>query len=273
MHTVWKGSISFGLVHIPVKLFAAIENRDIQLRLLHQKCSSPIRYQRYCPVCEETVEQNEIIKGYEYEEDRFIPLQDEELQNLRGEKSKAVEIIDFIALNEIDPIYFNRSYFIGPSENGHKAYTLLKKAMEDSGKIGLARMMLHSREHLCVVRVYQKGLLLETIHYPDEVRHMNHVPGIDEEVEVKEKELKTAIQLIEQLTTEFQPEKYEDEYRNQLRAFIEKKATGNEIKKAKKTRKKANVVDLMDALQASLEETKPKKTGKKGAGKKKKASS
>lgn len=277
MHTMWKGSISFGLVHIPVKLFAATEDKDIKLRFLHKECNTPIKYERVCPVCDREVENEEIIRGYEYEPDKFVPIDKEELDQLKKARSKTIEIIDFVNLEEIDPIYFNRSYFLGPNENGEKAYTLLKKAMKDSGKIGLAKLTMHSKEHLAAVRVYDKGLLLETIFYPDEIRNIDHVPGIDENVELTEKELDTATQLIEQLTTEFKPEQYEDEYRSALSELIENKISGNEIKTAPKAHKKENVVDLMDALQASIDKTKPK--GKKASGKsgttasKKKASS
>lgn len=267
MHTMWKGSISFGLVHIPIKLFAATEDKNIKLRFLHKECHTPIKYERVCPACDREVENEEIVRGYEYEPDQFVVVDKDELDELKKAQNKTVEILDFVKLEEIDPIYFNRSYFIGPNENGEKAYSLLKQAMEDSGKIGLAKLTMHSKEHLAAVRVYDKGLLLETIYYPDEVRNIDHVPGIDEKIELNQKELDTAIQLIEQLTTEFEPEKYQDDYRNALSELIESKISGNEIKTAKKAPQKTNVVDLMDALQASIDETKPKK--KKTATKKK----
>lgn len=257
MHTMWKGSISFGLVHIPIKLFAATENKDIKLRYLHKECNSPIKYERVCPVCDREVENEEIARGYEYEPDKFVTLEKEELNELRGEQTKTIEIIDFVKLEEIDPIYFNKSYFIGPNENGGKAYALLKTAMNDSNKIGLAKVMMHSKEHLAAVRVYDKGLLLETIFYPDEVRNIDHVPGIQDNFELNEKELDTAVQLVEQLTTEFNPEQYQNDYRKALSELIESKVNGDEIKTAKKAPKKANVVDLMDALQASIDDTKP----------------
>lgn len=267
MHTMWKGSISFGLVHIPIKLYAATEDKDIKLRYLHNECNTPIKYERVCPSCGREVENAEIIRGYEYEPGKFVQIDKEELDELRKAQSKTVEILDFVKLEEIDPIYFNRSYFIGPNENGGKAYMLLKKAMNDSGKIGLAKLTMHSKEHLAAVRVYGKGLLLETIYYPDEVRDFNHVPGIDENIELNEKELATAVQLIDQLTTEFTPGKYEDEYRNKLSELIEGKISGNEIKTAAKQPEKTNVVDLMEALQASIDESKTKSKTKKTAAK------
>lgn len=257
MHTMWKGSISFGLVHIPIKLFAATEEKDIKMRYLHNECHSPIKYEKTCPVCKTEVKTEEIVKGYEYEAGKFVIMDKDELEGLAQEKNKNIDIVDFVKLEEIDPIYFNRSYFIGPTENGEKAYMLLKQAMADSGKIGVAKITLRAKEHLAVVRVYERGLVLETIYYPDEVRNVGHVPGLPEKVDLNEKELKMAVQLIEQLTTPFEPEKYTDEYRINLMDLIQAKITGNEFKVAKEV-PQTNIVHLMEALQASIEQTKPK---------------
>lgn len=260
MHTMWKGSIGFGLVHIPIKLYAATEDKDIKLRFLHKECHTPIKYERVCPACDREVVTEEIVRGYEYEPDQFIELNQNEMDELKKSQNKTVEILDFVNLDDIDPIYFNRSYFIGPNENGGKAFNLLKNAMEQSGKIGLAKLTMHSKEHLAAVRIYKKGLLLETLYYPDEVRNIDHVPGIDDSFDLTEKELDTAVQLIEKLTAKFDPERYEDSYRNELSDLIEAKINGNEVKAAGKPKPKTNVVDLMDALQASIDETKPTNT-------------
>ncbi len=258
MHTMWKGSISFGLVNIPVKLYAATEDKSIKMTMLHKTCGSPIKYAKVCPDCDKEVTPEEIIKAYEYEPGQFVPIEKEELDSLKEQTIKAIEILDFVHLNDIDPIYFNKSYFIGPNEAGTKAFSLLKKALSDTKKIGMARILLHSKEHLGVVRVYDKGLLLETIHYPDEVRDIDFVPGIDQLTDVNPKELKTAVQLIEQLTTEFKPENYADNYRKALYNLIQKKISGTAVKQPKKVKKQENAVDLLSALQASLEESKPK---------------
>jgi DNA end-binding protein Ku len=258
MHTMWKGSISFGLVHIPIKMFAATEEKDIKMRYLHKECHSPIKYEKVCPVCKKEISTEDIVKGYEYESGKFVIIEKEELDEIAKDKNKNIEIIDFVNLEEIDPIYFNRSYFVGPNENGEKAYALLKTAMEDSGKIGLAKITLRAKEHLAVVRVYQRGLVLETIYYPDEVRNVEHVPGIPNNLELNKKELDMATQLIEQLTTPFEPEKYTDEYRTTLMELIQSKITGDEIKIAKEV-PQTNIVHLMEALQASIDQTKPKK--------------
>ncbi len=263
MHTMWKGAISFGLVNIPIKLFAATENKDIKMRYLHEKCHSPVQYEKICPVCEETVDTKEIVKGYEYEPGKFVVVEKEELDELAGVSDKSIEIIDFIKLEEIDPIFYNRSYFVGPGENGTKSFALLKKAMEDTGKIGLAKFTLRSKEHLAAVRVYKNGLVLETIFYPDEVRNVEHVPGLTDEVSLNEKEVEMAKQLIEQLTAPFEPEKYEDEYREAVLELINSKISGDEVKVAKE-KPRTNVVDLMEALQASINESKGKETADKG---------
>lgn len=266
MHTIWKGSISFGLVNIPIKLYAATENRQIPLRQLHKKCHSPINYKKVCPVCEEEVELEEIIKGYEYEKNHFVTLEEEELDSLAAEKNKAIEIIDFIQLEEIDPIYFNRTYYLGPAEHGEKAYALLKKAMEDTGKAAIAKFILRAKEHLAAIRFYHQALVLETIHYPDEIRPVQHIPGLGP-VEIKEKELEMAKQLIEQLTTPFEPEKYTDEYRAKLNQLIENKLAGKEIRIPPQV-PQTDIKNLLEALEASIEQTK-KKTKRKSTAKKK----
>lgn len=258
MHTMWKGSISFGLVNIPIKLHAATEDKDIKLRNLHSKCHSPVKYEKVCPVCEEELEPNEIVKAYEYTKGKFVVLEDEELENLRKEKEdKAVEIIDFVKMEEIDPIYYNRSYFISPNEGGGKAYSLLRKALKESQKVGIAKIIIRSKEQLGLIRVYENSIIMETIHFPDEVRNSADVPNIPAEDKVTEKELDTAIMLIDQLTTKFDPEKYTDEYRTALLELIESKRTGQETVTTIEKEPKRNVTDLMAALQASIDRTKP----------------
>lgn len=257
MHTMWKGSISFGLVNIPIKLYAATEDKDIKLRTLHKKCHTPIQYEKKCPNCDEEVQTDEIVKGYEYVKGKYVVLSDEELQELKDEhEDKTVEIIDFVKMEDIDPIYFNRSYFLGPGENGGKAYGLLREALNQSGKIGIAQITIRSKQQLAMVRVYQNCIVMETVHYPDEVRNVKEVPSVPEQVEVGTKELETAIMLIDQLTTTFDPEKYKDDYRLALQELIERKVNQDEGKTPTEAAPRQNVVDLMSALQASIEKTK-----------------
>ena len=258
MHTVWKGSISFGLVNIPVKLHTATENRDIKLRQLHKECNSPINYQKVCPICETEVKGEDIVKAYEYSKNKFVVLDDEELEKLRKEnEDKSVEIIEFVKLEEIDPIYFERSYFLAPDTGGGKAYALLKKALSDSGKIGVAKITIRSKEQLAIVRVYGETLIMETIHFPDEVRSSEEVPNIPSDEKITDKELDTALMLIDQLTAKFEPDKYQDDYRTALLELIEQKKNGEltVTVNEKEPVIPSDMTDLMTALQASLDKT------------------
>lgn len=256
MHTMWKGTISFGLVNIPVKMHAATENKDIKLRQLHKECRTPIKYERTCPNCEKEVSNDDIVKAYEYAKNKFVILDDEELEAFKKEQTdKAVEIMDFVKLDEIDPIYFEKSYYLSPNDGGSKAYGLLRNALKDTGKIGIAKMMIRSKEHLAVIRIYEDTLVVETIHYPDEVRQASDVPNVPEAAATEKKELETAKMLIDQLTTAFDPDKYTDEYRNALMKLIEEKKNGNETTTAapEGEGQPEPATNLMDALQASLD--------------------
>ncbi|WP_449622830.1 non-homologous end joining protein Ku [Robertmurraya sp. Marseille-Q9965] len=259
MHTIWKGSISFGLVNIPVKLHTATEDKDIKLRNLHKKCHSPVKYEKVCPVCDVEISNDDIVRAYEYAKGKFVVLEDEELEGLKKEnEEKAVEILDFVKMEMIDPIYYNRSYFMSPNEGGSKAYSLLRKALEESGKVGLAKIIIRSKEQMAVIRVYENTLVMETIHFPDEVRSAGDVPNVPAEDNITKKELDTAILLIDQLTTEFEPSKYTDDYRVALLELIESKRTGKEVVTPTAANEpKSNVTDLMAALQASIDRTKP----------------
>ncbi|WP_066047940.1 non-homologous end joining protein Ku [Robertmurraya korlensis] len=260
MHTIWKGSISFGLVNIPIKLHSATEDKDIKLRTLHKKCHSPIKYEKTCPICDEEVKQEEIVRAYEYTKGKFVILEDEDFEKLKKEnEEKAVEIIDFVKMEEIDPVYYDRSYYMSPSDGGGKAYSLLRKALLESEKVGIAKIIIRSKEQMAVIRVYENALVMETIHFPDEVRSAADVPNVPAEDKVTEKELDTAIMLIDQLTTTFDPGKYTDDYRTALMELIESKRSGKEIVAPVEKEQKSNVTDLMAALQASIDKTKPKK--------------
>jgi DNA end-binding protein Ku len=276
MHTIWKGSIQFGLVSIPVKLHTATDDKDISFRSLHEECHSPIKYVKTCPVCDSEVGNDEIVKGYEVVKGKYVIVTDEDLQPLKKAlEDQAVEIVEFIEINEIDPIYFDKTYFLSPNEGGKKAYTLLHQALKDSGKVGIGKIILRSKEKLAVIRPYEKTLLMETIHYPDEIRSANDVPNVPESLELTKKEVDMAKLLIEQLTNPFEPTKYVDEYREQLLQLIENKKTGMEVVAPTAERKEQPITDLMAALQASIDRTKPeakpKRTRRKTTAKAKKA--
>lgn len=255
MHTMWKGSISFGLVNIPVKMFAATEDRDIRFKYIHNKCKTPVKNQRICPTCKEEITSNDIVRGYEYEPGHFVIIEDKDIEAIRPASAKTVEILDFVNLKEIDPIYFDKSYYLSPQETGgSKAYNLLRQAMNDTGRIAVARITIRDKQSLAVLRVLNNVLVLETIFFPDEVRDIKQIPGIPENVNVDERELQMAEQLIENLSAEFNPEKYKDNYREALLTMIHQKIEGEEIVAAPEAPQR-NVIDLMAALQASLNKT------------------
>ncbi|MTI68836.1 MAG: Ku protein [Firmicutes bacterium] len=261
MHTMWKGSISFGLVNIPVRMFSATEDKDVRFKNLHKECHTPIKYKKMCPTCNKEVGYDEIVKGYEYEPGKYVIIEDKDIESIEPDKNKAVEILDFVNLNEIDPIYFDKSYYLSPQETGEKAYNILRKAMRDTKKIAIAKITIRSKQTLAAVRVYNGLIVLETIHYPDEVRSVEQVPNIPEKIDTNKNELKMATELINNLTASFKPDKYKDDYREALKELINKKIEGKEIKVAPKGKEK-NVIDLMEALKASIDETKPKKKKK-----------
>ena len=255
MHTMWKGSISFGLVNIPVKMFAATENRDIHFKYIHKKCKTPIKNERVCPTCNEKISSDDIVRGYEYEPGHFVIITDEDIDTVRPPSAKTVEILDFVNLTEIDPIYFDKSYYLAPQEaGGSKAYNLLRQAMNDTGRIVIARITIRDNQSLAVLRVLRNVLILETIFFPDEVRDIKQIPGVPESMQTDGRELQMAEQLIENLTAEFKPEKYKDDYREALLAMIRQKIEGEEIVAAPEAPQR-NVIDLMAALQASLKKT------------------
>lgn len=255
MHTVWKGAISFGLVHVPVKMFSATEDKDISMRYIHKTCITPLAYVRKCQTCDKEVEWDEITKGYEYEPGRFVLFEKEELETISGEANKEIKILDFVNLTDIDPVYFQKTYYLGPGDTGAGAYNLLLDSMRQTGKIGIAKVSIRSKSSLAAIRVIENCLALETIFYPDEIRPISQVPNLPEKVTVNERELDMAKMLISQLSSPFEPEKYKDEYRGRLLEAIEHKIAGEEVQAAPALQK-TSVIDLMAALQASLDATK-----------------
>ncbi len=257
MRAMWKGSISFGLVNIPVRLFAATEKKDLKFRYLHAPCHTPLEYQKVCGTCKTEVPWEEIIRGYEYEKGRFAVLSEEEINAAAGEKEKLIEIQDFIKLEEIDPVYFQNSYYLAPDGPGGRPYLLLWEAMRETGKIALATVTLRTKESMAAVRTYNDVLSLSTMFYPDEVRSVQELPDLPKGVEVREKELVMAKELIENLATPFEPEKYQDSYREKLLNVIEAKVEGKEIAVAPSPERE-KVVDLLEALQASVRKSQEK---------------
>lgn len=258
MHTMWKGTISFGLVNIPIKMFTATEDKDIKFRYLHKECNTPIKYKKKCETCDREISEDEIVKGYEYRPGQFIILNDEDFETIQTEaNNKSIDILDFVNLVDIDPIYFDKSYYLSPQDTIGKAYNLLLTAMNNTNKIAIAKITIRNKQKLATIRVYNNVLVLETIFYPDEVRSTSLIPGMPLNKDVDTKELDIATKLIDNLSTDFDPNKYTDDYRNALQELIESKVNGKEIEIAPQA-PKSNVLDLMEALQASLKETKGK---------------
>ncbi|MEK3913887.1 Ku protein [Paenibacillus sp. FSL H7-0331] len=255
MQTLWKGSISFGLVNVPVKMFTATEDKSISMRYIHKTCSTPLSYVRKCPTCDIEVEWEEIARGYEYESGRFVLFEKDELDSLNGEVNKEIKILDFVALDEIDPIYFQKTYYLSPGDTGTNAYNLLLESLRQTGKIAIAKVSIRSKSSLSCIRVIDRCLVMETIYYPDEIRSIAQIPNLPEQIQVNDKELTMAKMLIEQLTSPFEPEKYKDDYRAALLDAIQHKIAGEEVKIAPE-QQRTNVIDLMSALQASLEAVK-----------------
>lgn len=260
MRPLWRGSISFGLVNIPVKLYAAIEDRNFKFRFLHKKCHTPLIYERRCPTCEVPVPLEEIERGYEYEKGRFVIIEDELLAT-PGKPLHSIEILDFVNLAEIDPIFFAKPYYLAPGEGGEKAYFLLRQAMQDTKRIAIAKARLRNRESLVALRVYRNCLLMALMYYSDEIRSLEEIPELEKKVDLHENEIKMATSLIGNLAGKFQPEKYEDEYRKSLKRIINSKITGEEITIAPAA-PAPKVVDLIEALRASIDMTKERKEKK-----------
>lgn len=258
MHTVWKGAISFGLVHVPVKMFTATEDKDVHLRYIHKPCGTPISYTRTCPHCEKPAEWEEITKGYEYDKGRFVLFDENELEAIKPEVARTIQILDFVALEEIDPVYYQKTYYLSPDQAGGGAYNLLLEAMRQSGRIGIAKVAIRSKSSLAAIRVVDNCICLETMFYPDEIRGLQGVPNLPQNVQVNDRELSMAMLLIDQLSGPFEPEKYTDDYRVALLDAIERKVAGESADVVTApAAERTNVIDLMAALQASLEAVKP----------------
>ena len=251
MKTIWKGAISFGLVTIPVKVYGATEEKTLRFNQVHEPDGGRIKYKRVCSVDGEEVPYPEIVKGYEYEKDHYVIVTDEELESLPIPTARAIEIERFVDSEQIDPIYFQRSYYLVPDGTGVKAYHLLREAMSDDDKVAVAKVAFREKEHLATVRLRENVLVLETMYWPDEIREVRF-DELDEDVELRPQELKMARSLIDSLTDDFEPKDFRDEYREALEDLISKKVQGEEITYAEPS-EPSKVVDLMDALRASVE--------------------
>jgi DNA end-binding protein Ku len=266
---LWRGAITFGLISIPVKLYTAVQDKALKFHLLHEADGGRIKYQRTCAKCGKEVTWDDIVKGYEYSKDHYVTFTEEELESIDVESIRAIDVVSFVPLTDIDPIYFNKTYYVAPEQSGLKAYRLLADALEAEGQVGVAKVAIRDKEHLATVRLKGDVFVLETMHWPDEIREPEF-EELDKRVDVRDNEVKMARQLIQQLSGEWRPE--EDEYRIRLRQLAEQKVEGQEITlAAEPSEEPGQVVDLMEALKASVAEAKKKRTEGADAGKDSKA--
>jgi DNA end-binding protein Ku len=252
--SIWSGAISFGLVNVPVKLYSAVSRKTVRFNQLNVKTGNRIQQRRVDPETGDEVGYDDIVKGYELTKDRYVVLTPDELDALDPERTRTIDIEDFVALDEIDPVYYDHPYWLVPDKGAAKAYGLLLEAMRDAGKVAIARVVLRSKEQLVAIRPAGQGLMMETMIFADEVVPPDDIEDLPEEQElrVSDRELKMARQLIDSLTSEFEPDKYHDEYREKVLALIERKAQGEEITIQPEAPKPTQVPDLMAALEASL---------------------
>jgi DNA end-binding protein Ku len=261
---IWKGSISFGLVNIPIALYPATRREELKFRLLRKTDLSPVNYKRVAEKDGKEVPWDQIVKGYEYEKGKYVVLKDEDFQRVDIEATQTVDIQDFVELDEIDPIFFYKPYYLEPQKGGDKAYALLRDALKDSKKVGVAKVVIKTREYLAGVKPEDGALVLELMHFADELADASklHVP---KRVEVGKREMTMAKSLIDSMSSKWNPEKYKDDYREALMEVIEEKAEagGKETEqKPRKAPKPTKVIDLVSVLQKSLEETGAKKKTK-----------
>jgi DNA end-binding protein Ku len=247
---MWKGAISFGLVTIPVAVYPATEEKTLRFNQLHEADGGRIRMKRTCSIDGEEVEYDQIVKGYEYEKDKYVVVTDEDFDKVPVESSRAIDIQEFVDLDQIDPMLFKKSYYLVPEETGAKAYALLREAMSQDNRVGIAKVSFRDKEHLAALRFKDDAFVLETMFWPDEIRPVD-LGDVDVDLKVRDQELEMARQLIENLTSEWDPQEFTDDYREALLGIVEAKINGEEIEvvAAEPT---AKVVDLMEALKASV---------------------
>jgi DNA end-binding protein Ku len=256
-HSIGSGTISFGLVSIPVRMFTAASSGRVAFNQLHEKCGGRIRQQILCPTCNEVVDRTALVKGYEFAKEQYVRFTEDELKALEGEASQTIDIAEFVPLDQVDPIYFENTYYLGPDKGGEKAYRLLSDAMKKMNKVALAKFVMRGKENLVLIRSAKDGLMLHTMYFSDEVRDFSEV-GKGEDAKIKPGELELANRLIDELSNDaFKPEQYADEYRGRVLGAVESKVEGREITTAAPQAQRAQVIDLMDALKQSIEKKTP----------------
>ena|SRR5438270_2972726 len=257
--TVWSGYLTFGLISMPVRLFSGARPQRVSFHMLHRDDLTRVKQQLVCPAEDRPVERSEIVKGYEFRKGEYLVIEPEEIKKIEPRTAKAMEILEFVKQEEIDPVYFESSYYLAPEEAAQKPYTLLVKAMQDTGYVGVAKLAMHNREYTAFLRPYEKGLMLHTMYYQNEIRE---APDFGSgHTSLKEGEVKVAHQLIEALAAKWEPQKYYDTFEENLKKLIQAHMEGKEVVAAEKPRPAAAPTDLMAALKQSLAQMEGKKKG------------
>jgi DNA end-binding protein Ku len=255
--SVWSGYLTFGLISMPVKLFSGARSSGISFNMLHREDMSRLKQQYVCLADGKVVERSDIVKGYEFRKDEYVVIEPEEIKKIEPKTAKTMEILEFVKTSEVDPVFFESSYYMVPDEAGRRPYALLTKAMEESEYVAIAQLTMHNREYTVFLRPHEGGMMLHTMYYAEEVRKLEGFGAPD--VELKDAEVKVAHQLIEALATEWEPEKYHDSFQDNLKNLIQTKLEGGKIAEVEKPKKLAPVIDLMSALKQSLAEMEGKK--------------
>jgi DNA end-binding protein Ku len=250
---IWSGSISFGLVSVPVRMFTATESKELKFHFLHKRDLAPIGYDKVRKDTGEHVDADEIVRGFEIEKGRYVELSDEDLDRLDIELTHSIDICDFVDIDEIDPIYFRKAYYLLPDQDAEKPYRLLLRALEETGKVGIAKVVIRKKQHLAALRPWQGVILLETMYFADEIRQPESLDG---KADLRAAEVEMATSLVENLSDTFDPEKYDDTYRKELLELLREKAETGKISARQEEGEEAEVVDLMTALRESVERTK-----------------
>jgi DNA end-binding protein Ku len=253
MRTIWNGSINFGLVNIPIGLAVAQQRKDVSFRTLHRECGTPIKQKRFCPHHERDVEADELVKGWEFAKGQYVMVEDSDLDAVALQRSQSVDILKFVSLDDVDPIYFDRTYYLAPADAvaQRRPYVLLLRAMKEANVAAIGRFVLWGKENLCLIRPLGESLALETLFFAEDIRARGEIDDAVGETEVKDPELEMARQLVASLVGDFDPGEFENEYRRELRAMLEAKLAGEEITMPEPVTE-APVVDLMEALKKSV---------------------
>jgi DNA end-binding protein Ku len=274
MRTIWNGSISFGLVNIPIGLALATQRSDIAFRTLHRECGTPIKQKRWCPVHDREVEADELVKGWEVAKGEYVIVEEADLESVALQRSQSIEILRFVRIEDVDPVYFDRTYYLAPAsaDAARRPYVLLLRAMQETGMAAVGKFVLWGKENLCLIRAQDEALVLELLFFAEDVRAKNEIEEAVDTVEVRDAELQLAEQVIESLVGDWNIAEFENEYRRDLRAMLEAKLAGEEITRPEPVAE-TPVVDLMEALRRSVADAQGAKAGKSGGRKTKAGSS